>query len=200
VLDPETLFSEPGYLMDVAIGYDDEDEDGPPWRLLLLEDCDELIRSQAGQPLSRPAQPHGRHARPGPEGAGGHHHHEDLRQLHPAVVRPGRCLAHIEIGPLAPAVGEHPARPAGSHAAHAGRALRAAERSGRGHPRGNPAPGSTCKNGVCSSQWVSSACSPKISTPESRPGRRRVRRSSRRGGRGADRHIGFGVAWFYGDA
>jgi hypothetical protein len=25
---------------------------------------------------------------------------EDLRQLHPAVVRPGRCLAHIEIGPL----------------------------------------------------------------------------------------------------
>jgi len=26
---------------------------------------------------------------------------EDLRQLHPAVVRPGRCLAHIEIGLLA---------------------------------------------------------------------------------------------------
>ena len=25
---------------------------------------------------------------------------EDLRLLHPAVVRPGRCLAHIEIGPL----------------------------------------------------------------------------------------------------
>ena len=28
---------------------------------------------------------------------------EDLRRLHPAVVRPGRCLAHIEIGPLSPA-------------------------------------------------------------------------------------------------
>jgi hypothetical protein len=25
---------------------------------------------------------------------------EDMRQLHPAVVRPGRCLAHIETGPL----------------------------------------------------------------------------------------------------
>ena len=25
------------------------------------------------------------------------------RLLHPAVVRPGRCLAHVEIGPLAPA-------------------------------------------------------------------------------------------------
>jgi hypothetical protein len=28
---------------------------------------------------------------------------EDLHQLHPAVVRPGRCLANIEIGPLAAA-------------------------------------------------------------------------------------------------
>jgi len=28
---------------------------------------------------------------------------EDLRRLHPGVVRPGRCLAHIEIGPLGPA-------------------------------------------------------------------------------------------------
>jgi hypothetical protein len=28
---------------------------------------------------------------------------EDIRSLHPAVVRPGRCLAQIEVGPLAPA-------------------------------------------------------------------------------------------------
>src|SRR5215472_7789996 len=47
VLDPEVLFSEPGYLMDVAIGYDLGEEDGPAWRLLLLEDCDELIRGEA---------------------------------------------------------------------------------------------------------------------------------------------------------
>ncbi|MCL2553105.1 MAG: ATP-binding protein, partial [Actinomycetia bacterium] len=25
---------------------------------------------------------------------------EDLERLHPAVVRPGRCLARIEVGPL----------------------------------------------------------------------------------------------------
>jgi hypothetical protein len=36
VLDPEVLFGDPGYLMDVVIGDDDDD---PPWRLLLLEDC-----------------------------------------------------------------------------------------------------------------------------------------------------------------
>ena len=28
---------------------------------------------------------------------------EDLARLHPAVVRPGRCLARVEIGPLPPA-------------------------------------------------------------------------------------------------
>ena len=25
---------------------------------------------------------------------------EDIRSLHPAVIRPGRCLAQIEVGPL----------------------------------------------------------------------------------------------------
>ena len=28
---------------------------------------------------------------------------EDLAALHPAVVRPGRCLAHLEVGRLTPA-------------------------------------------------------------------------------------------------
>jgi hypothetical protein len=103
VLDPETLFSEPGYLIDVAMGYDDEDEDAPPWRLLLLEDCDELIKSQAGQPLSRLLNLTDGMLGQGRKVLVAITTNEDLRQLHPAVVRPGRCLAHIEIGPLAPA-------------------------------------------------------------------------------------------------
>jgi uncharacterized protein DUF5925/ATPase family protein associated with various cellular activities (AAA) len=103
VLDPETLFSEPGYLMDVAIGYEDEDEDGPPWRLLILEDCDELIKSQTGQPLSRLLNLTDGMLGQGRKVLVAITTNEDLRQLHPAVVRPGRCLAHIEIGPLAPA-------------------------------------------------------------------------------------------------
>jgi hypothetical protein len=28
---------------------------------------------------------------------------EDLHRLHPAVIRPGRCLAQIEVGPFPPA-------------------------------------------------------------------------------------------------
>ena len=56
VLDPERLFSDVGYLMDIAIGEEDGTGKGR-WRLLLLEDCDELIRGEAkhtaGQALSR---------------------------------------------------------------------------------------------------------------------------------------------------
>jgi hypothetical protein len=103
VLDPELLFSDPGYLIDVAIGYDHDDEDSPPWRLLLLEDCDELITREAGQPLSRLLN-----LTDGMLGQGlrvlvAMTTNEDLRRLHPAVIRPGRCLAHIEMGLLSPA-------------------------------------------------------------------------------------------------
>ena len=103
VLDPEILFSEPGYLMDVTIGYDAEDEDAPPWRLLLLEDCDELIRGEASQPLSRLLNLTDGMLGQGRQVLVAITTNEDLRSLHPAVVRPGRCLAHIEIGPLSPA-------------------------------------------------------------------------------------------------
>jgi hypothetical protein len=56
VLDPEALFADPGYLMEAALGDDDGLGDDRR-RLLLLEDCDELIGADAkrasGQALSR---------------------------------------------------------------------------------------------------------------------------------------------------
>jgi hypothetical protein len=100
VLDPERLFAEPGYLMDVALG--EGGDDTPRWRLLLLEDCDELIRGEAkanaGQALSRLLN-----LTDGLLGQGRNvlvaiTTNEDLAALHPAVVRPGRCLARIEVG------------------------------------------------------------------------------------------------------
>lgn len=102
VLDPERLFSDPAYLMSVALGSGDEDE--PRWRLLMLEDCDELIsgeaKASAGQSLSRLLN-----LTDGLLGQGRHAliaitTNEDLASLHPAVVRPGRCLASIEVGRL----------------------------------------------------------------------------------------------------
>jgi hypothetical protein len=106
VLDPEALFSDPGYLMEAALG-DEDDHGAGRWRLLLLEDCDELIAADAkrasGQALSRLLN-----LTDGLLGQGRNvlvaiTTNEDIRSLHPAVIRPGRCLAQIEVGPLSPA-------------------------------------------------------------------------------------------------
>ncbi|ARF59348.1 ATPase [Streptomyces gilvosporeus] len=103
VLDPERLFNDVGYLMDIAIGEDDGAGKGR-WRLLLLEDCDELIRGEAkhtaGQALSRLLNLTDGLLGQGRNVLVGVTTNEDLERMHPAVVRPGRCLARIEVGPL----------------------------------------------------------------------------------------------------
>jgi uncharacterized protein DUF5925/ATPase family protein associated with various cellular activities (AAA) len=104
VLDPEHLFNNIGYLMDIAIGADDSDSDEQRWRLLLLEDCDELIRGEAkhaaGQALSRLLNLTDGLLGQGRNVLVGVTTNEDLERLHPAVVRPGRCLARIEVSAL----------------------------------------------------------------------------------------------------
>ncbi|MFI6522477.1 DUF5925 domain-containing protein [Spirillospora sp. NPDC050679] len=101
VLDPESLFGTPSYLMQAAMGDDDETR---RWRLLILEDCDELIRGEAkqsaGQGLSRLLNLTDGMLGQGRDVLVAITTNEDLAQLHPAVVRPGRCLAQIEVGPL----------------------------------------------------------------------------------------------------
>jgi Domain of unknown function (DUF5925)/ATPase family associated with various cellular activities (AAA) len=102
VLDPERLFQEPGYLMEVAMGYgDDEDE---KWRMLLVEDCDELIsataKASSGQSLSRLLNLTDGMLAQGRKVLIGLTTNEPVARLHPAVVRPGRCLAQIEVGAL----------------------------------------------------------------------------------------------------
>ncbi|NRQ32151.1 AAA family ATPase [Nonomuraea sp. NN258] len=103
VLDPERLFNEPGYLMEVAVGYD-SDEDQQRWRLLVLEDCDELIsagaKAMAGQGLSRLLNLTDGLLGQGRDVLVAITTNEDLTRLHPAVIRPGRCLAQVEVGPL----------------------------------------------------------------------------------------------------
>jgi SpoVK/Ycf46/Vps4 family AAA+-type ATPase len=119
VLDPERLLSDPGYLLEVVMGEAGGDR---RWRLLILEDCDELIRGEAkhttGQALSRLLN-----LTDGLLGQGQNilvaiTTNEPLDRLHPAVVRPGRCLAQIEVSPFGAAeaadwlgTGERVARP-----------------------------------------------------------------------------------------
>jgi len=106
VLDPEILLNDPGYLMDVIIGYD-PDDDSPCWRLLLLEDCDELIQGtqnhSAGSALARLLNLTDGMLGQGTRVLVAITTNEDLRRLHPAVMRPGRCLAQVEMGRFSPA-------------------------------------------------------------------------------------------------
>lgn len=107
VLDPERLLANSSYLLQVVMGAQyghGPDADQRKWRLLILEDCDELVhggaKQSAGQALSRLLN-----LTDGLLGQGQNvlvaiTTNEELGRLHPAVVRPGRCLAQIEVGPL----------------------------------------------------------------------------------------------------
>lgn len=124
IIDPESLFSNPAYLMSMAVGVDEDEDSGHAgealapsrqefgqWRMLLLEDCDELIRGEAkqstGQALSRLLNLTDGLLGQGRKVLVAITTNEDLARLHPAVMRPGRCLAQIEVTalPYAEAVG-----------------------------------------------------------------------------------------------
>ena len=127
VLDPEALFGSSEYFHEVTLAEGghhfssiedlidsaefDEDEDStallqrtttPEWRLLVVEDADELISAdakvRAGQALSRLLN-----LTDGIVGQGMRTivlitTNEPLSNLHPALSRPGRCLAQVEVG------------------------------------------------------------------------------------------------------
>lgn len=110
ITDPEVFFGEhSSYMLDVLLreGADeaeiDDDESGR-WRLLILEDTGELLsadaKERAGQGLSRLLN-----VVDGLIGQGFRvlvlvTTNETLRTLHPAVARPGRCVARIEFVPF----------------------------------------------------------------------------------------------------
>ncbi|WP_198950319.1 DUF5925 domain-containing protein [Kineosporia sp. A_224] len=113
VLDPDRLFAEPSYLLEVTTAEPEvDDEDRPAdgrsrWRLLVLEDCDELVRegakASAGQALSRLLNLTDGMLGQGTQVLVALTTNERLSALHPAVMRPGRCLAQVEVGRLSPA-------------------------------------------------------------------------------------------------
>ncbi len=101
ILDPELVFSSSSNLFEVIIDSGVSDE---LWRVLVIEDADELIRSDAkdrvGQALARLLN-----LADGLLGQGLPvltliTTNEPVSRLHPALVRPGRCLAEIEFRPF----------------------------------------------------------------------------------------------------
>jgi hypothetical protein len=102
ILDPGELLGRGGaYLLDV-LSWDGDDK--RRWRLIVLEDAGELIaadaRATTGEALSRLLN-----VTDGLLGQGTNTlllitTNEPLGRLHPAALRPGRCLANIEFGPF----------------------------------------------------------------------------------------------------
>lgn len=101
ILDPEQMFGSASYLTSVMLQKGDS---GKPWRLLVLEDCDELIQGDAknrsGQSLARLLNLSDGLLGQGQKLLVALTTNEPIGKLHPAVTRPGRCLAEIEVGYL----------------------------------------------------------------------------------------------------
>ena len=109
ITDPETFLGHgTSYLLDVlSATHHEPGESSREWKLIVLEDCGELLSEDAGarsgQALSRLLN-----VTDGLLGQGMNAivlvtTNEPLRKLHPAVRRPGRCWSEIEFAPLSAA-------------------------------------------------------------------------------------------------
>lgn len=108
ITDPERLFGEPGYLMEVLMWESGDDADefasGEPWRLLVIEDADELLRRDAttrsGQAMSRLLNMADGFIGQGLRVLVLLSTNEPIARIHPALTRPGRCLAQVHFDRL----------------------------------------------------------------------------------------------------
>lgn len=99
VTDPEQFFGQPGYLLEVAGTSSWSEPQDRRFRLVIAEDCDEYLRTDAGR---RAGASLGRLLNL-TDGILGHGlrvlvlltTNEGVGRLHPAITRPGRCLSEI---------------------------------------------------------------------------------------------------------
>ena len=98
VTDPETLLTRGKYLRRVVLDSTDE-----RWQLIVLEDAEALLRKETGGKAMAKLL----NLADGLLGQGLRclfliTTNEPLGAVHPALLRPGRCLASVEFGPLSP--------------------------------------------------------------------------------------------------
>lgn len=119
ITDPDSFFiTDPSYMIDVLLAdsyatveYETGDlylEEKPEskWRVLLLEDTGELLSADAkdrvGQGLSRLLNVVDGMIGQGLKVLAIITTNDEIEQMHPAVIRPGRCASLVEFGPLSP--------------------------------------------------------------------------------------------------
>lgn len=104
IIDPERFFNSVPYMASVLSTSDETEEDEPTHRLVIIEDCDEFItadaRHRSGNALGRLLN-----LSDGIMGQGSKviillTTNENITDLHPALTRPGRCLAKVEFRPF----------------------------------------------------------------------------------------------------
>jgi hypothetical protein len=103
IADPDQMFLDAAYLVEVLA----QSSFQRTWRLIVCEDADEYLRSDARQ-RSGPGLGRLLNASDGLLGRGTRNlvlltTNDELGRLHPAVTRPGRCLSLIEFGLFPPA-------------------------------------------------------------------------------------------------
>lgn len=103
VIDPERAFGEASYLTSLLM---ENTTDGKKWRLVIIEDAEEFLvpraKHEVGQSVARLLN-----LGDGLIGQGLRvlilmTTNEPLTKLHPALTRPGRCLANIEVPAMSP--------------------------------------------------------------------------------------------------
>ncbi|MCL2092097.1 MAG: ATP-binding protein [Micrococcales bacterium] len=105
IIDPERFFNSVPYMASVlSTDSDETEDDAPTHRLVIVEDCDEFItadaRRRSGNALGRLLN-----LSDGILGQGSQviillTTNENITALHPALTRPGRCLAKVEFHPF----------------------------------------------------------------------------------------------------
>ncbi len=113
ITDPERLFDDGSYLLDVVMSechptaVASLDRETPParrWKLIIAEDSEEFLRSdarqKAGAALSRVLNLTDGILARGTRTLLLFTTNEERGRLHPALVRPGRCLSEIEFTPF----------------------------------------------------------------------------------------------------
>lgn len=104
IIDTDRLFGDPSYLTEVILDNDDFEDGAGKWHIVICEDAEEFIapsaKAEVGQALSRVLNLGDGMLGQGLKTLLLFTTNVPVEQLHPAIIRPGRCFLNLEIPSL----------------------------------------------------------------------------------------------------